>query len=298
MATVGIEVLLFSLVAAVGWGIGPIFAKLGMASGGRSTQATLLVLLVGAVVFWISTVSQAGGLRVFTGVRLTTILLFVASGVFGSSLGWLLWFYAVDEVGASVGNVVFYTQPMFAALLAVLFLGERLTVGILVGILLVFGGVALLSLSSGGDVDSWSRWALAFPLGASISVAIGTVLNRYGLSRTNITVIEALTVSTTTALVLMVAYFVVTRDWRSMLTYSRSDGYFVLNGLTHTVAFFALFTALDNGPVVIVSPVTSTSPLFTALIAHVALSGVERVTIRTVVSALLTVAGLTAIVLL
>lgn len=285
-----LTVLSLSLASGLFWGIGPIFSKLGMERGGRSERATLIVLSVGAVVFWGISVGSGGGLGAFSDLPLVAISAFVVSGLCGTSLAWLLWFRGIDRVGASVSNVVFYSQPLFAVILATLVLGERLTPTIAVGVLLVVGGITLLSISSDRAVGSWDRAALLFPLAAAILAAGGTVLNRFGFRVSTVTPLEAATVNLTSALPLMIGYAAVAR--RDALTgVSRSDLYFVGSGLANATALFALFVALETGPVVLVAPVVGTSPLFTTLFASVMLSDVEQVTRRTVLSAVLTVAG-------
>ena len=289
-----LSVLLLSLVSGLFWGVGPIFSKLGMEHGGRSERATLIVLSVGAVIFWGISLGPDRGFEGFGRLPPVALSAFVVSGLCGTSLAWLLWFRGIDEVGASVSNVVFYSQPLFAVILAALVLGERLTPLTVVGVVLVVGGITLLSVSSNRTVGSWQRGALLFPLAAAVLAAGGTVLNRFGFSISAVTPLEAATVNLTSALPLMVGYALVAR--RGVLTgLGRSDVYFVGSGLANAVALFTMFAALETGPVVLVAPVVGTSPLFTTLFAHVMLRDVERVTRRTLVSAALTVAGVVTI---
>ncbi len=289
-----LDVLLLSLASGMFWGIGPIFSKFGMERGGRSERATLVVLSVGAVVFWGISLGSGGGVGGVGRLPAAALSAFVVSGLCGTSLAWLLWFRGIDRIGASVSNVVFYSQPLFAVILAALVLGEQLTPTIAVGAVLVVGGITLLSVSNDRTVGSWRTSALLFPLAAAILAAGGTVLNRFGFSSSAVTPVEAATVNLTSALPLMLGYAFVAR--RGVLTgVSRSDVYFVGSGLANAAALFTMFAALETGPVVLVAPVVGTSPLFTTVFAHVLLRDVERVTRRTVVSAALTVAGVAAI---
>lgn len=296
--TVAPSVFLLALVSAVLWGVGPVFSKLGMERGGRSDRATLIVLAVGAGAFWVFSLVRTwgggGGLR---GDSTVALVVFALSGVFGTSIGWLLWFQGIDRVGASASNVVFYSQPLFATLLAALALDERLTPGIAVGVVLIVAGVGLLSLSDGGDVDSWQTSALLFPLAAAMLAATSNVMSRFAFRISAVAPLEAATVRLTSALSVLVGYVVVYRG-RRPAGVDTSDRYFVGTGLVNAGALFTLLVALANGPVVVVSPVVGTSPLFTAAFATLLLGDVERVTGRTVVSATLTVAGVTAIAVL
>ncbi|MBB6646011.1 EamA family transporter [Halobellus ruber] len=289
-----LSVLSLSLVSGLCWGIGPIFSKLGMEHGGRSERATLVVLSVGATIFWVVSLGSRVGLGGGGNLPLVALSAFVVSGLCGTSLAWLLWFRGIDRVGASVSNVVFYSQPLFAVLLAALLLGERVTATVAVGVALIVGGITLLSLSGDRAVGSWNLSSLLFPLGAAVLAAGGTVLNRFGFSISAVTPLEAATVNLTSALPLMVGYALVRQ--RSVFTgVGRSDLYFVGSGLANAAALFTMFAALETGSVVLVAPIVGTSPLFTTLFASMMIPDVERVTRRTVVSAALTVAGVAAI---
>jgi len=290
-------VLVLSVVSGICWGLGPVFSKVGMSRGGTSRRATFVVLGVGSSIYWCALLVRNGTSRILPTITVDTVIVFAVSGVVGTSLAWLFWFWGIDRVGASVSNVVFYTQPVFATLLAVILLDERLTPGIAVGVVLIVAGVTLLSLSDDGDVDSWATSALLFPLVAAVFAAVANVINRFGFQMSAISPLEAATINLTSALPLLVGYTLL-YDRHDVLSFARSDLYFVGTGLTNAAAVVSLFAALKSGVVVVVTPIVGTSPLFTVLFAHVFLGDVERVTARTVVSAVLTVAGVAAIAVL
>jgi drug/metabolite transporter (DMT)-like permease len=289
-------VVLLSIASGVFWGIGPIFSKVGMERGGDANRATMIVLVVGSSGFLAVSVLRDGSSVVLADVSPETLSVFALAGVLGTSFAWLLWFRGIDRIGASVSNIVFYTQPLFAAILAALVLGEELTVTIGAGVVFIVGGVVLLSSSSGDDVDSWSTAALLFPLGAAVFAAVGNVLNRYGFRSSTIGPVEAAAINLTSALPVLVGYALV-YDRRSLVRFRRSDYHFVASGIANAVGVLMLFAALSRGPVVVVSPIVGSSPLFTAVFAYFVLGEVERVTTRTFVSAALTVTGVAVIAL-
>ncbi len=63
--------------------------------------------------------------------------------MFPSVLAYIFWNRAVDRVGASRGGIFFHLMPVFSILLAVSFLGERLHMFHLTGMMLIFSGIAL-----------------------------------------------------------------------------------------------------------------------------------------------------------
>ena len=64
-------------------------------------------------------------------------------GVFPSFVGYVFWNRGVAEAGANVAGIFMHLMPIFGALLAWLFLGERIQLFHLVGIALILGGIVL-----------------------------------------------------------------------------------------------------------------------------------------------------------
>ncbi|HEY2629941.1 MAG TPA: DMT family transporter [Usitatibacter sp.] len=64
-------------------------------------------------------------------------------GIFPSFVGYVFWNRAVAEVGSNVAGIFMHLMPVFATLLAWIFLGERLQAYHLVGIALILGGITL-----------------------------------------------------------------------------------------------------------------------------------------------------------
>lgn len=71
----------------------------------------------------------------------------------------------------------------------------------------------------------------------------------------------------------------------------RGAAFFAGAGIFSATGVLLLFVALSRGPVVVISPVVATNPLFTLVMAAVLLRGVERITLSVVVGAVLVVAG-------
>ena len=69
-------------------------------------------------------------------------------GVFGIGLGYI-WFYeGIDKIGPSRAGIFFNFTPIFASLLAVLILGEQLSLSLILGAALVVSGVYLANYRS------------------------------------------------------------------------------------------------------------------------------------------------------
>jgi drug/metabolite transporter (DMT)-like permease len=76
----------------------------------------------------------------FGAVDLTCMILVVFTGTF---LAYLFNVYGIKILGASIAGFYIYTQPVFAALIAIIFLKEPLSLYKLIAALLIFSGVYL-----------------------------------------------------------------------------------------------------------------------------------------------------------
>ena len=66
-----------------------------------------------------------------------------ASGALTSGLGYAIWYAALKELTPSRAAIVQLTVPVIAAIAGVLFLGERMTLRIVLASAAILGGVAL-----------------------------------------------------------------------------------------------------------------------------------------------------------
>jgi drug/metabolite transporter (DMT)-like permease len=72
-------------------------------------------------------------------------------GTFPSFIGYIFWNRGVAEVGPNVAGIFVHLMPAFGALLAWLFLGERIQAYHLVGIALILAGIALTTRGHRAD---------------------------------------------------------------------------------------------------------------------------------------------------
>ena len=69
--------------------------------------------------------------------------------LFPSVLSYIFWNRAVGTVGASKAGIFMHLMPVFSILLAFILLGETLAVYHLIGIILIFFGIALITITRG-----------------------------------------------------------------------------------------------------------------------------------------------------
>jgi drug/metabolite transporter (DMT)-like permease len=282
-----------ALVPALLWGFSPVLSKRGMAAGGTSLQASLVVVVVDSGLYLLALAVLRGG-SAFAGLSAETVGVFVVAGVFGTALGRLATFAGVDRVGASVNSAGVSARPLFATLLAVGFLGEPAALTTAVGVVVLVVGLAVLALGKGGDIGGWESYELLFPVGAAVCFAIGNVLRRYGLTSSGVSSLEAVAINEVAALAVLAGYAVARGRLDEFRDAPRETwAYFAGSGTITAVALLSLFAALGHpqGTVAIVDPLAATAPLFTTAFAYFLLGDLERVTRGVVVGAALIVLG-------
>ena len=114
--------------------------------------------MVGAGGMWLCVLVTGGIGHVST----RSLLLFAAAGIIGTVGGRLARFVAIEKVGASVAAAVINLTPLIATVLAILFLGEHVTLPIVVGTVVIVVGTVLLSVS--GKQLGFRPWMITLPL--------------------------------------------------------------------------------------------------------------------------------------
>ncbi|MEB4589460.1 DMT family transporter [Candidatus Thiothrix sp. Deng01] len=90
-------------------------------------------------------------------------------GVFNSALPFVLFAWALLSISAGLASILNAVTPIFTALIALLWLGERLNKSQAAGLLIGFVGVLLLAADKADFKPGGSGWAIVAMLGATLS---------------------------------------------------------------------------------------------------------------------------------
>ncbi len=247
-----------------------------------------------AVLLWVS-LPLHGGLD---GWHMQGASIFLALGLFFPVAVTLLAYEANRRMGPTIAGAIGSTAPLFAVLGAVVFLGETLgltqiaaTLAIVAGsIVLVWrggSGGASDGASQGAAFVSWVAWfAAALRALAQVIAKAGLLLwpNPYAAI--------LLGYAVSASVIWIIAAF--SRRPASRVYTRRGIVWFVLTGLFNCAAVLALYTALGQGAVNIVSPIAASYPLFTLVLNAIILRE-ERLSTRLIAGVALMVGGITAL---
>lgn len=117
-------------------------------------------------------------------------VLVCAIGFTATTIGFWGMFYAGGILSPGLATVLSNTQPLIAAALAFPFLHERIDRRALMGLLIGFSGVLLMSLGSGSLPEETLVLGIAYILVAAIGLAIGNVIMK--MIATSVDIINAM----------------------------------------------------------------------------------------------------------
>ena len=132
----------FGLMAATCWGFSAILVRLGLQYI-RPTTGTWLSLLPGCVL--IMGLALVFNRDVFPTLTVVAFLWFALSGLFNFALGRLFNAVSIQMAGVARATPLFSTAPLFATILAVIFLGESVTPWLILGTVTIVCGIALIT---------------------------------------------------------------------------------------------------------------------------------------------------------
>lgn len=275
-------VYVVALASALANAASTILIRQGLRSGTTFT-AFWINLVVGTTGLWIAVTLTEGLGR----LSARSLFLFALAGLVGTTGGRLLRFVAIERVGASIAAALTNLNPLVSTALAVMLLGERVTVPIVLGTVVIVIGTTLLSI--GGWHLGVRPAQLAVPLLSALCFGVVAILRKAGLSHAGPVLGSAINAST--ALVAFTAFLLASGQHTMMVSRGRGLAYFLASGVLENAAVFLTVVALGLGTVSVVTPLTATAPIFVLFMTLAFLRGVERLTPRIVAGTVLIVLG-------
>ena len=161
------------LVVALLWAICFPFITIGLPDAPPLLFAAMRALLAGGLLLGVSMVQQSRGLSLF---NLRSLVYLGLIGLFYTAMGFGGMFLGAGHLSPGVATVLASTQPLIAAAIAAGWLGETLKARGIVGLVIGFLGVALLSWPGFSDDNDGYLWGITWVLMAAIGTAIGNIL--------------------------------------------------------------------------------------------------------------------------
>jgi transporter family protein len=281
--------ILYALTAGILWGIGPLLLKKGMTVSNVSA-ATLIEQYM--AVLTVAVFAALSGELSTHGLNAAAFWSFAAAGAVGASFGKIFYYKAIDKIGASKSTSIKNSSPVLTVILAVVLLGEELTIPVVAGVALIVIGIFVIShVEAKGGARPDRMGYFLYPLLAALCFGFNPIFKKIGIESSAAPTLGALITQSTALLVMLSAgrFLKIKPKWERVPT--RSLVLFVVAGVTEALGSLFTFYALIHAPTVIVSPVWRISPLVTFALARATLKGIEVVTLRDGLAAAFIVGG-------
>ncbi|MFH0979702.1 MAG: EamA family transporter [Candidatus Roizmanbacteria bacterium] len=248
--------IFYSLLAVNIYSLINLFDKFFLSKKFKSIYSFLLLLNIAYFIFYFLYSIIFWKTYIFNG----SFIWAMASGLFYFFM-WVFWFKALSGGEVSRSSAIFFTQPIFSSILAVIFLGEILnSIKWLAVIAIVIG--AIFSSIETKKIKKGFNSAYIFAFLAAIVSAVGNTISKYAINN-----LSALTVGAVGYFATLPLYFIFLKDKqvlnevRSKLTDKKSTVIMIFRGLFGYLAICFFMLALGNGPASLVSALNGGQPL-------------------------------------
>jgi drug/metabolite transporter (DMT)-like permease len=292
---------LAALGAAVSWAIAPLLYRQAISST-NPISANITRLLTNGIVL-AAVLVLSGAAATLASFSSSVLSVTIVSGILNIGLGDTLYLIGIKALGVSRAVPIAATYPLFSLIWAVLLLGQPLPMGALAGAGLILAGIWLLSMRQTTTEVGINRRAALFGVGACLGTAVawslGVTLMDVAIHTSGAATLEANFALVTlrivaTALLFLLLAPLIDRP-RGFLKMSRKTVVLLcLGGLvSNAVGWLFMnisFLSLVEAQAV---PISSTSPLFAALLGFLFLH--EKASLRTLLGVAAIVAGIVLI---
>lgn len=279
----------YALLAGTLWGIGPLLLKRALkytnVGTATLTEQYFSVLLLGVLAAYYGELAHLD-------LTSRAFWAFFCAGAIGASFGKIFYYKGIDKIGASKSISVKNSSPILTTVLAAVFLGEEVTLFTAVGVVLIVGGIAVLTQTQKRAEGGPSQLQyFLYPIIAAICFGINPVFKKIGINAASLPHLGAF-ITQATALIFMLVFgrFLAIKPKLERVP-MKALTMITLSSMTEALGSLFTFFALVYAPAVLVSPIWRISPLVTFALAHFTLKGVEVVTLRDGMAASLIVIG-------
>jgi drug/metabolite transporter (DMT)-like permease len=173
-------------------------------------------------------------------------------------------------VGPNIAGALSSLTPVFAVILAIVILGERVRVPQLLALAALVIGISLMYRVH-VSLSARSLWLMALPVASSAIRGVIQPIAKLGFAWWPNPIAAVVVSYTVSSAVLIVAALIRAGGIVPAIDY-RGALWFAAVGLCNGLAVLAMYGALASGPVTIVSPLIAGYPLVTLLLSRVFLA--------------------------
>jgi len=281
---------IIAIFSAMGWAGDSVLVRFGLHRS-NIFAAMLVSYVVSITCMWTYLIATSS----MEFLNSPAMLYYVASGCMQPLFARALFYAGITRIGVARAGPLRGSEPLFAAVIAVIVFNERPGWLVLAGTVLIVASLWLISGKQQGD----RRWRLSdalLPISAGLISAVSQSLRKQALKIIPNPFV-AVAVVTTVSLSLLLLFAFSTKRGALFRIDPRSLLFFLGAASLATLAQVANFIALGHGQLSVIIPLVNTTPLFAVLFSAIFLRSVETVNQGIIMGAVTMVIGILLITL-
>ena len=277
--------ILYAFGSAFFAGITAILAKIGIKNT-DSNLATAIRTIVILIFSWLM-VFIVGSFDTITELTTKTIIFLILSGV-ATGLSWLCYFKALQLGNVNKVTPIDKSSTILTIILAMIFLGEKITILKIISIILIGIGTYLMIEKKNDNKQVKDNKWLIFALGSAVFASLTSILGKIGINGVE----SNLGTAIRTIVVLIMAWVVVfiTKKQSEIKDIDKKSWKFLLlSGLTTGLSWLCYYKALQDGEASIVVPIDKLSIIITISFSYFILK--EKLNKKSLIGLILIIIG-------
>ena len=254
--------MLFAVESSFFAGITAILAKCGIKKT-DSDVATAIRTIVVLVFSWLMVLITGSG-KGIAQISGKTLLFLILSGL-ATGASWICYFHALQKGDVNKVTPIDKSSTVLTILLALIFLGEGISVGKIAAVVLIGGGTLLMidRKDTGAKQENQKDW-LIYAVLSAVFASLTAILGKIGIQGVESNLGTA--IRTTVVLVMSWLMVFITGKGKEIRKTDRKElGFITLSGLATGASWLCYYRALQDGPASVVVPVDKLSILVTVL---------------------------------
>ncbi len=256
--------ILFAFASAFFAGITAILAKIGIKNT-DSNLATAIRTIVILIFSWLM-VFIIGSFNTITEISTNTLIFLILSGI-ATGLSWLCYFKALQLGNVNKVTPIDKSSTILTMILAMSFLGEKITVIKIVSIVLIGIGTYLMIEKKDDTKEAKDNKWFFFALGAAVFASLTAILGKVGIQGVE----SNLGTAIRTVVVLIMAWvvvFVTGKQGEIKNIDKKSWKFIIFSGLTTGLSWLCYYKALQEGQASVVVPIDKLSIIVTIAFSY------------------------------
>ena len=194
--------------------------------------------------------------------------IFFLGGLFFPASAQIAQAFSITKVGPAITSAMGAFAPFFAAVPAVIFLGEVWNAQLIFGMSIMTIGLILAATNTNTFKRNWPIWVLLLPLVASLGRGVIQPIVKVGLLENPSPFLATLILGSTSTFMLT-TILIITGKYKLIGDSFEGFKWFSISGIINAFGILSIMYAVYLGGVTLAAPLVATSPIWALLFGYV-----------------------------